>query len=78
MEFLSCTATVPTGSGLCNSHNALSYCPGGVCSGTGAMHCLTAKGLCGVESAIQWLIACRQWAVELLQCTASLIGDSGR
>ena len=37
--------------------NALPHCLGAVGSATPAMHCLTAWG---------------QWAVELLQCTASL------
>ena len=45
------------------SCNALPRCLGAVGSGTPAMHCLTASG---------------QWAVELLQCTASLPGGSGQ
>ena len=89
MELLQHTATLPGGSGQCNSCNALppclgtvgrgtpgtrgptswgdgESCPGGrrrLKSGTPAMHCLTAQG---------------QWAVKLLQCTASLPGGSGQ
>ena len=88
VELLSCTATHPGGSGQCNSCNALPHCleavgsgtpamrrpiswryreacPGGgrcLNSGTPATHCHTAWG---------------QWAVQLLQCIASLPGGSG-
>ena len=47
----------------CNSCSTLPHCLGAVGSGTPAMHCLTAWG---------------QWAVDLLQCTASLPGGSGQ
>ena len=63
VQLLQCTASVPGGSGQCNSCNALPHCPGAVGSGTPATHCLTA-----------W----EQWAVQLLQCTASLPGGSGQ
>ena len=52
-----CTASLPRGSGQCNSCNALPHCLGALGSATPAMHCPTAWG---------------QWAVQLLQCTASL------
>ena len=63
MEFLSFTASLPGGSGQCNSCDALHRCLGAVGSAAPAMHCLTAWG---------------QWAVELLQCTATLSGGSGQ
>ena len=50
-------------SGQWNSCNALPHCLGAVDSATPAMHCLTVP---------------EQWAVELLQCTASLPGGSGQ
>ena len=63
VELLQCTASLPGGSGQCNSCNALPHCLGAVGSATPAMHCLTAWG---------------QWAVELLQYTATLPGGSGQ
>ena len=63
MELLQCTATLPVGSGLWNSCNALPNCLGAVGSGTAARHRQT---------------ACGKWAVELLQCTATLLGGSGQ
>ena len=51
------------GSGQWNSCNALPHCLGAVGSGPPAMHCPTAWG---------------QWAVQFLQCTASLPGGSGQ
>ena len=51
------------GSGQCSSCNALPHWLGAVCSPTPAMHCLTALG---------------QWAMELLQYTATLPGGSGQ
>jgi hypothetical protein len=54
-------ASLPRGSGQCNSCNALPHCLGAVGSRTPAMHCLTAWG---------------QFAAQLLQCTASLPGHS--
>ena len=50
------TASLPWGSGQCNSCHAVPHCLGAVGSGTRAIHCPTA-----------W----EQWAVQLLQCTAS-------
>ena len=63
VQLLQCTASLPRGSGQCNSCTTLPHCPGAVGSATPAMHCLAAWG---------------QWAVELLQCTASLPGGSGQ
>ena len=44
VQLLQCTASLPEGSGQCNSCNALPHCLGAVGSGTAAMHCLTALG----------------------------------
>ena len=63
VELLQCTASLPGGSGQCNSCNALPHCPGAVGSTTPAMHRLTAWG---------------QWTAQLLQCTASLPWGSGQ
>ena len=52
----------PWGWGPWNSCNALPRCPGAVGIATPAMHRLAAQG---------------QWAVELVQCIASLPGGSG-
>ena len=51
------------GSGQCNSCNALPHCPGAAGGGTPAMHCHTARG---------------KWAVQLVQCTATLPGCTGQ
>ena len=51
------------GSGHCNSRSTPPHCPGAVGSATPATHCLTAWG---------------QWAVQLLQYTASLPWHSGQ
>ena len=67
------TASLPGGSGQCNFCNALPHYPGAAGSAPPAMHCLTARGQWAVQ-----LLQCTaslpwgQWAVELLQCTASL------
>ena len=63
MDLLQCTASLPGGSGQCNSRSTLPHCLGAVGSGTPAIHCRTAWG---------------QWAVELPQYTASLPGGSGQ
>ena len=57
-----CTASLPGGSGRCNSRNTMRQCLGVVGSRTPATYCLTAWG---------------KWAVQLLQCTASLLGGNG-
>ena len=57
MQLLQCSASMPRGSGQCNSCNAVPQCLGVVGSATPAMHFNIAGG---------------QWEVELLQCTASL------
>ena len=44
VQLLHYTASLPWGSGQCNSCNALPHCLGAVGSGTLAMHCLTAWG----------------------------------
>ena len=59
VPLLQCTASLPGGSGQCNSCNALPHCPRAAGRATPATHCLTAWG---------------QWAVELLQRSAPLPG----
>ena len=54
---------LPGGTGLWTSCNTLPHCLGAVGSGTPAIHCPTAWG---------------QWAVDLLQYTASLPRGSGQ
>ena len=49
VQLLQCTASLPGGSGQCNSCNALPRCLGAVGSATSAMHCLTALGQLAVE-----------------------------
>ena len=44
VQLLQCTATLPGGSGQCNSCNTPPHCLGAVGSGTPAMHCHTAWG----------------------------------
>ena len=56
-------ASLPGGSGQCNSFNALSQCLGAVGSGPPAIHYLTVWG---------------QWQVDLHQYTAPLLGGSGQ
>ena len=63
MQLLQCSASLPGGSGQCNSCNALPHCLGAVHSATPATHCPTAWG---------------QWAVQLLQYTAAPPGGSGQ
>ena len=74
MQLLQRTASLPGGSGQCSLCNALPLCPGAVGSGPPAMHCLTAwVGAVGSATpAIHGRIAWGQWAVQLLQCIASL------
>ena len=79
VELLQCTASLPGGSGQCNSCNALPHCPGGSgqCNSCNALpHCLGAVG--SATPAMHCLTALGQWAAELLQCTASLPGGSGQ
>ena len=79
VELLQCTASLPLNSRQCNSCNALPHCLGAVDSATPAMYCLTALGAVGSATpAMHCLTALGQWAVELLQCTASLPGGSGQ
>ena len=49
VQLLQCTASLPGGSGQCNSCHALPHCLGAVGSATSAMHCLTALGQLAVE-----------------------------
>ena len=79
VELLQCTVPLPGGSGQCNSCNALPHCLGAVDSAAPPMHCLTALGAVGSRThAMHRLTAMGQWAVEILQCTASLPGGSGQ
>ena len=73
VQFLQCTAPLPGGSGQCNSCNALPHCLGAVDSVSCALRCLTALGAVGSATfAMHCPTAGGQWAVEPLQCTASL------
>ena len=63
VQLLQSAASLPGGSGQCNSCNALPQCPGAVGSATPATHRLTAWG---------------QWTAQLPQCTAALPGGSGQ
>ena len=79
VELLQCIASLPRGSGQCNLCNALPHCPGSVGSATPAMHRLTALGAVGSATpAMHCLTAWGQWAVQLLQYTAALLGGSGQ
>ena len=62
MQLLQCSASLSWGHGQCSPCNALPHCLGAVGNATPALHCPTAWG---------------QWAVQLLQCTASLPGAVG-
>ena len=42
VQLLQCTASLPRGSGQCDSYNALPHCMGAVGSATPTMHFLTA------------------------------------
>ena len=85
----SCIASLPRGSGQCNSCHTLPHCLGAVGSGTPAMRGPTSwgdgescpgGGRCQKSGppAIHCHTAWGQWAVELLQRTASLPGGSGQ
>ena len=79
MQLLQYTASMPKGSGQCNSRNALPHCLGAVGDGTPAMHGPTARepessGTLELYGLTTW----GQWALEHLQHTASLPGGSGR
>ena len=63
MDLLQRTASVPGGTGECNSCSARPPCLRAVGSATPAMHCQTTSG---------------QWAMQLVQCTASLPRDGGQ
>ena len=62
MQLLQYTASLPEGSGQCNSFKTLPHCLRAVGSETAVIHCFTA-----------WA-----WAVQLLPCTALLLGGSAR
>ena len=83
VEFLQCTATLPGDSGQCNSYNAPPYCRGALGNGTSAVHRHTACGqwawaVGSGKPAMHRHYGCGQWEVKLLQCTATLLGGSGR
>ena len=64
VELLQCTASLPGGSGQCNSCNALPHCPwgSGHCNSCNALpHCLGAVGI--ATPAMHCLTALGQWAV---------------
>ena len=79
VELLLCTATLPGGNGPWSAYNALPQRLGAVGGATLAIHCLKIWG----QGAVQLLhLHCQTakgpWALELLQCTASLPGGSGQ
>ena len=73
MELLQRIATLPGGSGQCNSCNALPHRLGAVGSGTPAM-----RGPTGYGDGESCPGGGRCLTKELLQCTASLPGGSGQ
>ena len=88
VQLLQCTATLPGGSGQCNSCNAWAHQLGGRLvlsrrrslptrrySCNAMQQCLGPVG--GATPGMQCLAAWGQWAVEHLQCTASLLGGGG-
>ena len=79
VDLLQHTASLPGGSGQWNTCNTLPHCLGGSGQWTSCNtlpHCLGAVG--SRPPAIHCLTAWGQWAVELLQYTASLPGGSGQ
>ena len=73
------TATLPGGSWKWNSYNVLPQCPGGTVQSNfcNALH--HGAGAVGSETRVMHSHTVRgQWAVELLQCTATLPGDGGQ
>ena len=91
VELLQCTAALLGGSGQLNSCNALPHRLGAVGSGTPTMHCLGGVGSaisCNTlphclgamgsgTTATHCQTALGQWTVQLLSCTATLLGGSG-
>ena len=78
MQLLQYTASLPVGSGQCNSCNSLPHCLGAVGGETSAIHCFTTRGVGSVTLEMHSLTAWVQWAVGLVQHTASLPGGSGQ
>ena len=67
------------GSGQWTSCNTLRHCLGAVGSGPAAIHCPNARGQWAVEL-LQYTASLHvgQWALDLLQCTARMPGGSGQ
>ena len=89
VQLLQYTASLPQGSGQWNSCNALPHCVVAVGSGTPAMcgppswgdgESCPVGGRCRQNGtrAMHCLTTCGQWAVQLVQCTASVPGGSGQ
>ena len=82
VQLLRCPATVLGGSEGCNSFNALPHClrERGQCNSCNALYrCPGIAGQCNSCNPLPHCLgAVRQWAVEHLQCTASLLGGSGQ
>ena len=79
VQLLQCTASLPGGSGQWDSCNALPHCLGGSgqwTSCTTLPHCLGAVG--SATPSMHCPNARGQWAVDLLQYTASLPGGRGQ
>ena len=79
VDLLQHTASLPGGSGQWNSCNTPPHCLGAVGGGPSAIHCPTAWGTVGSgPPATHCLTAWGQWAVQLLQYTASPPEGSGQ
>ena len=74
VQLLQYIASLPGGSGRCNSCNAVPHCLGALGSGTSVVRCHAAQGQWPEGSttpAVYCLTPCGQWAVQPLQYTAS-------
>ena len=79
VEFLQYTSSLPRVGGQWNSFHALPHYSGALGGGTRALQCLNCLGAVGNGTpATHWLIAWGRWAVQILQCTATLLEVSGR
>ena len=78
VQLLQHTASLPWGSGPCNSCNTLPHCLGAVGTETPAIHCFTTRGVGSATPEMHCETAWGQWAVQLLQFTASLPEGTGQ
>ena len=75
---LQCTASLPRGRGQWDSYKTLPHCLGAVGSETPAIHCFTTRGVGCAPPTMHCRTTWGQWAVQLLQYTASLPRGSGQ